>query len=103
MTSNRLAHESIREQKRQGSTSRDRETAKHLLRVTTADLWLRDEKGLERLRAYCPALRRAMAARLVGRCSARSTRRFTGSCCPFAARGLDGELLMQQAGREHPA
>ena len=48
---NGLAHETIREQTRQAGTGRDRETAKPLLGHTTADLLLRGEKGLERLRA----------------------------------------------------
>jgi hypothetical protein len=49
---NRLAHESIREQLRQAGTGRDRETAKGLLRHTTADLRLRGEKAPQRLRAW---------------------------------------------------
>jgi hypothetical protein len=54
---NRLAHESIREQTRQGGTRRDRETAMLLVRHMTADLPLRSEKALERLRAWCPTCR----------------------------------------------
>jgi hypothetical protein len=46
-----VAHETIHEQTRQAGTGRDRETAKLLLRHTTADLRLRDEKTLKRLRA----------------------------------------------------
>jgi hypothetical protein len=48
---NRLAHEIIRGRTRRGSTGRDRETGKHLLRHATKDLQLRGETGLERLRA----------------------------------------------------
>src|SRR5215208_1041357 len=48
---NRLAHQTIHEQTRQGSTDRDRETAKLLLRHTTADPRLRGRKGSQRLRA----------------------------------------------------
>jgi hypothetical protein len=47
----RLAHKSIREPARQAGTGRDGETAKLLLKRTTVDLRLRDEKGLQRLRA----------------------------------------------------
>jgi hypothetical protein len=50
---NQFAHETIREQTRQGGTGPDRETRKLLLRHTTADSRLRDEKALERLRAWC--------------------------------------------------
>ena len=46
---NRLAHEMLREQR--DGTVRDRVAAKLLLRRTTVDVRLRDEKGLERLRA----------------------------------------------------
>jgi hypothetical protein len=46
-----LAHEGNREQTRQGSTSRGRETTKHLLRRTTVNLRLRGDKDLQRLRA----------------------------------------------------
>jgi hypothetical protein len=48
---NRVAHESIREQTKQGGTGRAREAAKLPLRDTTADLRLHGKKGLERLRA----------------------------------------------------
>src|SRR5215204_1099041 len=48
---NRLAHETIHEQTRQGRTGRDRETAKLLLRHTTADSRLPGRKGSQRLRA----------------------------------------------------
>jgi hypothetical protein len=48
---NRLAHEMLREQRRRDGTGRDRVAAKLLLRRTTVDVRLRDEKGLERLRA----------------------------------------------------
>jgi hypothetical protein len=48
---NRLAHESIRDQARQGGTRWDRETARLLLKQTGMDWRLRGEKGLERLRA----------------------------------------------------
>jgi hypothetical protein len=48
---NRLAHEMLREQRRRDGTGRDRMAAKPLLRRTTVDVWLRDEKCLERLRA----------------------------------------------------
>jgi len=40
-----FAHESIREQTRPAGTGRDRDTAKRLLRHTTADLRLRGEKA----------------------------------------------------------
>ena len=56
---NRLAHETIHEQTRQGSTGRDRETGKLLLRHTTADSRLRGEKDPQRLRAWYPACREA--------------------------------------------
>jgi len=46
-----FAHKTIHEQTRQAGTGRDRETAKLLLRHTTADVRLRDEKTLKRLRA----------------------------------------------------
>jgi hypothetical protein len=46
-----VAHTTIHEPARHGSTSRDRESTKLLLRHTTADSRLRDEKALERLRA----------------------------------------------------
>jgi hypothetical protein len=52
---NRLAHASLREQMRQGSTSRVRDTVKFLFRQAKRDLRLRGEMALERLRAYCPA------------------------------------------------
>ena len=48
---NRVAHESIREQMKQGGTGWDRGTAKLLLGYTTTDLRLPGEKALERLRA----------------------------------------------------
>jgi hypothetical protein len=51
LDANRLAHERIHEQTRQGSTGRDKETAKLLLRHTTVDPRLREEKALQRLRA----------------------------------------------------
>ena len=41
----------LREQRRRDGTGRDRVAAKLLLRRTTVDVRLRDEKGLERLRA----------------------------------------------------
>jgi hypothetical protein len=59
---NRLAHETIHERTRQGSTGRDRGTAKLLLRHTTADSRLRGRKGSQRLRAWCPICREPSGA-----------------------------------------
>jgi hypothetical protein len=46
-----LANGIVHEPARQGSTGRDKETEKLLLRHTTGDLRLRGERGSERLRA----------------------------------------------------
>jgi hypothetical protein len=43
----------LREQRRQDGTGRDTAAALLLLRRTTVDIRVRDEKGLERLRAWC--------------------------------------------------
>jgi hypothetical protein len=66
VAANHLAQGSIREQATQDGMGRARQTAKRLLRGTTADLWLRDERGW-RGEGLLPALRQAMAARHVGR------------------------------------
>jgi hypothetical protein len=55
---NRPAHETIHEQTRQGSTGRDRETAKLLLRHTTADSRLRGRKGSQRFEGLVSGLPR---------------------------------------------
>jgi hypothetical protein len=49
-----LANEIVRDLARQGSIGWGREMEELLLRHITMDLPLRDEKGLERLRAWCP-------------------------------------------------
>ena len=46
-----LANETVQDLTRQGSTGREREKEKLLLRHTTVDLRLRDENGPQRLRA----------------------------------------------------
>jgi hypothetical protein len=46
-----IVNATMREPAGQEGTWRDRRTVEHLLRHTTVDLWLRGEKGLERLRA----------------------------------------------------
>ena len=57
----------------QDSTGQDGETAKVLLRHTSADSRLRDRKGTERLRAQCPAPEVTVAARRIRPNGARST------------------------------
>jgi len=61
-----IAHETVRKLARRGSKRRETKTTKRLITHATEDLRLRDEKGLERLRAYARPLRQAMLTRHVG-------------------------------------
>jgi hypothetical protein len=101
---NRLAHEIIREQTRQSGTDRDGETAKLLLRPTRGDVSYA-ARGHGEVESLVAGQLRAGGGRSAHRParSARSTRRFTGGCCPFAARGPSDRLLTQQAGPSDPA
>jgi hypothetical protein len=59
---NRLAHETIREQMRQGGAGRDREMPRFLVRHTTANSRVHDERPLERWRAWCSTCRKPSGA-----------------------------------------